>query len=351
MILQNNSLYAAELESLSVDAAIRWDKLSGGSVVLSGGTGLVGRYLVDAILYRNSSHGMGCHVYLLCRKPEAAAKLFPESEYLHFIECDVNKAFSLPDCPGDCYMLHLASNTHPVAYATDPIGTIMTNVTGLYNMLQAAVSLSAKRFAFASSNEIYGENRGDCEFFAEDSLGYIDCNTLRAGYTESKRCGEALCQAFRKQHGLEVVVPRLTRSFGPTMKLSDTKALSQFLLKALSGEDIVLKSDGSQFYSFTYAADAARGLLIAILSGEDGAAYNIAHESLDITLKDLAGLVADAAGTKVVFELPDSTEAQGFSKATKARLDGSRIGALGWKPRYSLKDGIARTLEILKTLH
>lgn len=350
MILQNNSLYAAELESLSVDAAIRWDKLSGGSVVLSGGTGLVGRYLVDAILYRNELCGMGCHVYLLCRKPEAAAKLFPESEFLHFVECDVNSPLPSLGVRKAGYMLHLASNTHPVAYATDPIGTIMTNVTGLYNMLEAAAGIHAGRFVFASSNEIYGENRGDTEFFAEDSLGYIDCNTLRAGYPESKRCGEALCQAFRKQYGMEVVVPRLTRSFGPTMKLTDTKALSQFLLKALAGENIVLKSEGRQFYSFTYAADAARGLLIAMLSGEDGAAYNIAHESLDITLRDLAAMVADAAGTRVVFELPDSTEAQGFSKATKARLDGSRISALGWKPRYSLKDGIARTLEIVKSL-
>lgn len=350
MILQNHPLYAADLESLSSDGAILWDKLSGGAVALSGGTGLVGRYLVDAILYRNALHGMGCHVYLLCRKPEAAAKLFPDSDFLHFVESDVNRPLPQLDIPEEAYMLHLASNTHPVAYATEPIATIMTNVTGLYNMLQAAVGIKAARFAFASSNEIYGENRGDTELFAEDSLGYIDCNTLRAGYTESKRCGEALCQAFRKQYGLEAVIPRLTRSFGPTMKLSDTKALSQFLLKALDGEDIVLKSDGKQFYSFTYAADAARGLLIALLSGEDGAAYNVAHESLDITLRDLAELVAGAAGKKVVFDLPGSTEAAGFSKATKARLDGHRIAALGWRPRYTLSEGISRTLEILKTL-
>lgn len=341
-------LYAQDIDSLIQDPAIPWDSLKGKAIVLSGGTGLVGRYVVDAVLEVDSRLGLDCSVYALCRQPSAAKSLFPASEHLHLICHDVNNPVPPIQAGRPAYVLHLASNTHPVAYATDPIGTIMTNVMGLRNMLEAAVSMKAERFVFSSSNEVYGENRGDEELFTEKSMGYIDCNTLRAGYPESKRCGEALCQAYRKQYGLEVVIPRLTRSFGPTMKLSDTKAMSQFLLKALNGENIVLKSEGKQFYSFTYSADAARGLLIAMLRGQDGEAYNIAHQTLDITLRDLAALVAEAAGTEVVFDLPDTVEAAGFSKATKARLDGSRIMELGWKPRYSLESGIERTLQIIK---
>lgn len=346
----NHPLYAADIDTLLTDSAIPWDALKGKCLVLSGGTGLVGRYLVDAILEANTRLGLGCSLYLLCRKPVAARALFPESGFLHFIEHDVNNPVPELGIQRAGFVLHLASNTHPVAYATDPIGTIMTNVTGLKNMLDAAVSINAERFVFSSSNEIYGENLDDSEFFSEQSMGFIDCNTLRAGYPESKRCGEALCQAYRKQLGLEVVIPRLTRSFGPTMKLTDTKAMSQFLLKGIAGEDIVLKSAGTQFYSFTYAADAARGILIAMLKGRDGDAYNIAHETLDITLRDLASMVARAAGTRVVYDIPDSVEAAGFSKATKARLDGSRIISLGWKPHFSLEDGVVRTMSIIKDL-
>ena len=131
------------------------------------------------------------------------------------------------------------------------------------------------------------------------------------------------------------------------MLMSDTKAISQFIRKGIAGEDIVLKSAGTQYYSYTYVADAVSGLLTVLLLGEDGAAYNIADESSDIRLRDLAALIAENAGKKVVFEIPDAVEAQGYSKATKARLDGAKLRKLGWKPFYDIKGGIRRTMQIL----
>ena len=172
---------------------------------------------------------------------------------------------NFPALPTMDYCIHLASSTHPVQYATDPIGTITANIIGTRNLLEFASSHGCKRFAFASSNEIYGENRGDTELFKEDYCGYIDCNTMRAGYPESKRCGEALCQAYIRQKNMDIVIPRLTRSYGPTLLSSDTKALTQFLHKGLAGEDIVLKSEGTQYYSYTYVADAVSGLLTVLL--------------------------------------------------------------------------------------
>ena len=90
------------------------------------------------------------------------------------------------------------------------------------------------------------------------------------------------------------------------------------------------------------------GLLTVLLKGESGEAYNIADEASDMQLRDLAALIAENAGTKVVFEIPDAVEAQGYSKATKARLDGSKLKALGWQPAYDLRSGIKRTMDILK---
>ena len=238
------------------------------------------------------------------------------------------------------YVLHLASNTHPLQYSTDPIGTITTNVFGTYNILEFAAKHGATRCAIASSNEIYGENRGDTEFFDEKYCGYIDSNTMRAGYPESKRCSEAMCQAFIKQKRMDIVIPRFTRSYGPTMLLSDTKAISQFIRKAIAGEDIVLKSAGTQYYSYTYVADAVAGLLTILLCGNSGEAYNIADEQSDIMLKDLAALIAGYAGRKVVFDLPNEVEAEGYSKATKARLDSTKLKALGWSPKYNIREGI-----------
>lgn len=343
----DNALYLEDVAKVC-SLSLPWEKLQNSSILITGATGLIGSFLVDVLMAKNSE-GLDCHVYALGRSVDKAHTRFGayfENSQFSFVVSDVNKGIDavLPDID---YVLHLASNTHPVAYATDPIGTITTNIIGLYNLLDFSVDHKAVRFAFASSNEIYGENRGDTELFDEEYCGYIDCNTMRAGYPESKRCGEALCQAYLKQKNLDVVIPRLTRSYGPTLLATDTKALSQFLHKGLNREDIVLKSEGTQYYSYTYVADAVSGLLTVLLCGEKGQAYNIADINSDIMLKDLAKIIADYAGTKVVFELPNDVEKSGFSKATKARLNSSKLQALGWKANYDIVGGIQRTLNIL----
>ena len=330
-----------------------WDELQSKSLMLSGATGMIGSFLVDVILQKNIQSNLNCTVYALGRNAEKAKtrfSKFADDPHLVFIPYDVKLPLVRDDIGNVDYVLHLASNTHPMLYATDPIGTITTNIIGVQNLLDFSVDHHATRFVFASSNEIYGENRGDGEVLEESYCGYIDCNTLRAAYPESKRCGEALCQAYKAQKGLDVIIARFTRSYGPTMEMSNTRALSQFIKKAIAGEDIVLKSDGTQYFSYTYMADAISGLLYAMLKGESGEAYNIADENGDIMLKDLANVIAEINGKKVVFEQPDAVEAAGYSKATKARLKGNKLKALGWEPRYDIKTGMERTISILKSL-
>ena len=352
MNIYQNELYLEDVRN-TTDLPLPWEKLKNRSIMISGASGLIGSFLVDVIMKKNAADGLNCTIYALGRNEEKTRERFCKTAndpHFVFIRHDVTLPINRDDLGTVDYVLHLASNTHPMQYSTDPIGTIATNITGLKNMLDFAVEHHAVRFAFASSNEIYGENRGDTEFFDEDYCGIINCNTLRAGYPESKRCGEALCQAYRAQKGLDVVIPRLTRSYGPTMLMSDTKAISQFIKKGVDGENIVLKSAGTQYYSYQYAADSVSGLMTVLLLGEGGEAYNIAEEHSDIMLKDLAAIVAGISGKEVVFEIPDAVEAAGYSTATKARLDGHKLQALGWKPKYDIKSGMERTISILKAL-
>ncbi|WP_295093552.1 NAD-dependent epimerase/dehydratase family protein [Ruminococcus sp.] len=350
MNLYDNDIYIEDVQYVA-ELDLPWEKLKNKSVMLSGATGLIGSFLIDVILEKNISSDLNCTIYALGRNEVKAKERFSKwvnDSHLTFIKYDVKMPLITDRIGTVDYIIHLASNTHPMLYSTDPIGTITTNIIGLQNLLNYAVEHHATRFAFASSNEVYGENRGDVELFDEDYCGYINCNTLRAGYPESKRCGEALCQAYRSQMGLDVVIARITRSYGPTMLMSDTKALSQFIKNGIDGQDIVLKSSGSQFYSYTYVADAVSGLLYTLLCGESGEAYNIANINSDITLKDLAHIIAGINGKNVVFEKPDEIEAKGYSKATKARLDGAKLKKLGWSPNYDIKMGMVRTISILK---
>lgn len=325
-----------------------WGKLRGKTILITGGTGLIGSFLIDVL----HAACLDCRVLLFGRSEEKAKARFAEywdEGWLEFVKWDAAEDIEsgAERLERVDFVLHLASNTHPVAYATDPIGTITTNVIALNNLLSLAAEKKSLRFLFASSNEIYGENRGDVELFDEKYCGYIDCNTLRAGYPESKRCGEALCQAYIRQRGLDCVIARLTRTYGPTILPTDTKAISQFFNNALRGEDIVLKSGGKQYYSYQYVSDSVSGLLTVLLKGVSGEAYNIADESGDITLRDLAELIAGEAGRKVVFNLPSMVESVGFSTATKARLSGTKLRNLGWTPAYDIVTGVSRNFHCM----
>ncbi len=351
--LLDNVLYR---ESLSRIACLQlpWTLLQGKKILVAGSTGLIGSFLIDVLMFVQKEFGINFTVFAMGRNIDVLKQRFDiymQDEHFKYFAQDITKC-----CPAAVeniaidYIFQLASNTHPVAYSTEPINTIMTSILGTNNLLDFAIRHQTQRFVFASSVEIYGENRGDTEKFSEEYSGYINCNTLRACYPEGKRAGEALCQAYYSEKKIDIVIPRFCRIYGETMQMSDTKALSQFIKNAVSKENIVLKSDGNQFYSYLHVSDAVSALLYIFFFGKKGEAYNISDEESDITLKDLAKMLARLTETEVIYDIPSLTEKKGYSTATKALLDSSKLKELGWKAMYDIQTGIEQTLRILEFL-
>lgn len=319
-----------KIASLNYD----WDKLDGKTLLISGGTGFIGSAIIDVIKCRNECFFNDIKVISLSRHKQT------DKKNITYLSMDVTKPL---DISGNIdYILHLASNTHPAQYATDPVGTIETNVFGCSNLLRLAVEKNIKRFLLASSVEIYGQ----CADYPVDEsfCGYIDCNTVRAGYNESKRVSESLVQSYKSQYGINSVIVRLARCFGKDETKKDTKAMAQFISCANSGENIVLKSKGNQRYSYCYYLDAVSAIIKVLLDGISGEAYNVSDDDEGMNLADIAEYIATLSGLKVVFDTENFVD--GVSKSTYALLDCTKLKELGWKPLFSLKEGIRCSLDL-----
>ena len=282
------------------------DELSGKTFLVTGATGMVGVMLIDVLM--KLPHAKVIAVGRSKAKAQNRLGEYFDNSNFNFIEQDVQVPFS-EDLKVD-YIIPLASNTHPMAYSQYPIETMLINIEGARNALDLAVSSNAT-VIYPSSVEIYG-NSEEGHFFVENSNGKLNLANSRACYTESKRSCEALCQSYKSERNVKIKIVRLCRIFGPTMLMSDTKASSQFIIKAINNEDIVLKSEGNQYFSYIYVADAVAAILYVLLKGQDGEAYNISNLDTNVHLKDFANQCALYNNRKVLFDLPSEAEKKGL---------------------------------------
>lgn len=347
MNFYESSTYLEDL-SQAIKTTVGIESLKESSVLITGASGLIGSFVVDVLLYYNKTKNANIKVYASGRNKEKLAERFSSfmGPNLVFVEHDVN---CKPEFDFDVdYIIHAASNAYPKAFATDPVGTILSNIVGTQYLLDYAKEHNTKRFMFVSSGEVYGQSDKGVTAYKEDFSGYVDPTQARSCYPASKRAAETLCVSYTKQYALDTVIVRPCHTYGPNTTKSDNRANVQFVNSAINGEDIVMKSSGSQMRSYCYIADCASALLTVLACGESANAYNIANSDARITIADFAKTVAEITKTKVVFsELDDAQKAQ-ETPISYAVLDTEKLYSLGFEGKYSVQKGLENTINILQ---
>lgn len=326
------------------------EKLFGKTLFITGGTGMIGSSVADLLFYFNQWKKAGIHIILAGRDQKRTSDRFApfeEGKDYQFVTYDATEG-QAPDVKAD-YIIHGASNANPAIYTQQPVETMLANFIGLHALLRLAVRQEISRVLYISSSEVYG-NKETSDAYVENDYGYLNILNQRASYPSAKRAAETLCVAYGEEYGLDTVIVRPGHIYGPTITKSDSRASAQFTRSAAASEDIVMKSSGMQLRSYCYTADCASAVLSVLLNGESGNAYNISNPDSIVTISEIANAMAEAAGRKVIYEIPTEQERKGYNLMTNSSLDSAKLESLGWSACFNLREGAERTVSMYRAM-
>ncbi len=320
-------------------------KFSGKTILVAGGAGFLGRYLVGTLVYLNN-HVLEepCKIIVLDNFITGIKDSFISSENLRLVQQDISKPFILPE--NIDYILHAASIASPIFYNKFRLETIDVGFLGTKNLLELAREKKVKSFLFFSSSEVYGNP--DPKFIPtpETYLGNVSCIGPRAPYDEPKRIGETLCTTYADIYNLPVKIIRLFNVYGPGMRLDDGRVVANFVVSALKGEKVPVYGDGYNTRTFCYITDAITGIYKVLLSDFNREVFNVGSDEQEIQIRHIADLIhglVENEGSNIL-------NVEGPNEAYHPKADPNRRcpdltkirSMLGYKPNISLISGLKR---------
>lgn len=358
-VISLNQLLDDDLETLCRDLDQELGKIAGRRLLITGGGGFLGYYLVQAALHWNrtrASRGVidvtvydnyfrGVPAWLEALRDDPTLKLVRH-----------NMIEPLPRDMGHFdYIIHAAGIASPIYYREKPLECIDANINGLRNLLDYAVAARKagrplEGMLFYSSSEIYGDPSPDAIPTPETYRGLVSCTGPRACYDESKRFGETLCVVYAQHHGVPVRIARPFNNYGPGLKITDGRVLPDFARNVFAGQDLVMLSDGRPTRTFCYATDAITGYYKVLVRGRDGESYNVGIDRPEISMAELARLVSETSkelfGYKGKVVLGKASQQDYLIDNPNRRcpsIEKSRK-ELGFDPKVLPEEGIYRSL-------
>jgi UDP-glucuronate decarboxylase len=331
--------------------------MAGKRLLIIGGAGFLGYYLVQSIVHFNETASTPIDLTVFDSYARGIPTWLSDLEgtaHLTVAKHDVTEP--VPASLGSVqFIIHAASIASPKFYRLHPIETMDANVGGLRNLLEyCRVQQSSERpvegFLFYSTSEIYGDPHPEDIPTPETYRGNVSCTGPRACYDESKRYGETLCVNFAQQYGLPIKTARPFNNYGPGLKITDARVLSDFARDVFANRDIILYSDGSPTRTFCYIADAIVGYYKVLIKGRAGEAYNIGTETPEISMRTLAEEVIRISSTlfdytgKLVFAQSEDAEYLTDNPNRRCPIIAKATEELGYEPIIGMETGLERSL-------
>lgn len=348
-----------DLEYVCDSLIPEFKQMEGARLLITGAAGFLGHYLVRGALAWNENRASGSKIQVVAldnfvRGMPTWLRDLRGHRDLSILPHDIIQP--LPSEIGYTdYIIHAAGIASPIIYRARPIETMDANVNGLRLLLDRCVEeakhgRAVKGFLYYSSSEIYGDPFPEFIPTREDYRGNVSCTGPRACYDESKRYGETLCVNFAQMHGVPTRMARPFNNYGPGLKITDGRVIPDFARNILSGQNIVMLSDGSPRRTFCYVADAVVGYYKVLVNGRDGEPYNVGVEKPEITMRELAerlielgrelfgysGRLVTGASRDAAYLVDNPTRR--CPVIEKARRE------LGYNPSVTLEDGLRRSL-------
>jgi UDP-glucuronate decarboxylase len=358
-LIELKQLLREDLDAICADLESEFSEMSGRRLLVTGGGGFLGYYLVQSVLHWNATHAGTVPIDVVVydnyiRGVPEWLEALRDRPHLALRRHDMTEP--LPQDIGHFdYIVHAAGIASPIYYRAQPLKCIDANINGLRNLLDYAVAerkggRPLHGFLFYSSSEIYGDPIAAAIPTPETYRGSVSCTGPRACYDESKRFGETLCVTFAKQEAVPVRMARPFNNYGPGLKITDGRVIPDFAKDIFAGRDIVMLSDGSPKRTFCYATDAITGYFKVLVRGRPGEPYNIGIDRPEVSMAELAELTVKAArdllGYRGKVVRGQSREADYLVDNPNRRcpvIDKAREG-LGYEPKVSIEDGIYRSL-------
>ena len=301
--------------------------------LITGGAGFLGSHLCDFFIAQG--HEIICMDNLIKRENIESIAHLMGHERFKFIKYDVTEYLHVNGKLDN--ILHFASLASPKDYLDFPIQTLKVGSLGTHKALGLAKEKKA-RFLLASTSEVYGDPAVHPQ--PESYPGNVDPIALRGVYDEAKRFAEAITMAYHRNHGIPTRIARIFNTYGPRMRLDDGRALPNFMVQALKGEEITVYGNGTQTRSFCYVDDLIQGIK-KLLDSDENEPVNLGNPE-EITVLDFAKEIIGLTGSRsrIIFcPLPQNDPKVRQPDITKAKT------ILKWEPKVSRREGLRKTLQ------